>query len=297
MSTAIVYGDTPEQLAYCAAAASAVGADAVGVTLENTGSDGFEDCGAQKVIVIDGAECAEQVAQQVADLVQAGDADMFLAASGYNDQTLAALVAGLLDWPIESGVSSLDGSVGSLTVTRLLYGGAVSRDETVTGPCVVTVPAGVFDPASGLCTVEHVVAQADERIEVVSAEAEKREGADLTKAERVLGIGMGMRTDEDFALAKELAEALNAEISGTRGMAEERGWLDNYIGISGLTIQPDLYVAVAIAGQVQHVFGIRGSKIIVGINNNADAPIFKACDYGIVGDFHEIVPLLIQALS
>lgn len=298
MGKVVVYGDSPEQLASAVAAARSLdaGAEVIGVTLNVPVQDAFNDCGAARVMVVQGAPCAEACAGQVADMLRTEGAECFIAAAGYNGQTLAALAAGLLEWPMESDAAALTGTLGEVHVTRLLYGGAVTREEVVSGPVAVTVAAGLFDPAAGPCQVQAVEAVPDARITVESIEQEQREGADITKARRVVGIGMGLRDDSDLQIARHLADALGAEVGGTRGMAEERGWLPDYIGISGLSIQPDLYLSLAVAGQVQHVFGIRGSKVIAAVNKNPDAPIFKAADYGIVGDFREVAPAIIAAL-
>ena len=109
---------------------------------------------------------------------------------------------------------------------------------------------------------------------------------------------MGVSTAEDLALAQDLAESLGGEIACTRPVAEDRGWLpvERYIGISGVTVQPDLYLGLGVSGQVQHTIGIRDARVIVGINTNPDATLFGACDYAVVGDLHEIAPLLTSAI-
>jgi electron transfer flavoprotein alpha subunit len=100
-------------------------------------------------------------------------------------------------------------------------------------------------------------------------------------------------------VAEDLAAAMGAEIGCTRPIAEDRGWLPSatYIGISGALIRPDLYVSLGVSGQIQHTYGIRDSKVIVTINNNEKCPMFKAADYGIVGDLYEIAPLLTEAIK
>ena len=100
-------------------------------------------------------------------------------------------------------------------------------------------------------------------------------------------------------MAEEFAAAIGAELGCTRSIAEELHWLPNevYIGISGQTIRPELYLAIGISGQIQHVAGIRDAGTVVAIDKNENAPIFKAADYGIVGDLYEILPLLTKAIG
>jgi electron transfer flavoprotein alpha subunit len=110
---------------------------------------------------------------------------------------------------------------------------------------------------------------------------------------------MGMDKAEDMKIAQDLADAIGAVIACTRGIAEERHWLpvEQYIGISGAVIKPKLYISMGVSGQVQHVFGIRDAQIIVAVDTNEKAPVFKAADYGIVGDMYEVIPALTEALK
>ena len=109
---------------------------------------------------------------------------------------------------------------------------------------------------------------------------------------------MGLAEPGDLAMAQDLADALDAEVACTRPVAEDRRLLptERYIGISGAHVHPDLYVGLGVSGQVQHTVGFRDAKVVVGINTNATAPLFAVCDYAVVGDAHEIVPLLAAAL-
>jgi electron transfer flavoprotein alpha subunit len=113
-----------------------------------------------------------------------------------------------------------------------------------------------------------------------------------------VAVGRGFRKKEDLKLAEDLAAALKAELACTRGVAEDEHWLPiaRYVGISGQTVKPDLYLAVGLSGQVQHMVGCRGSKVIVAINTDEHAPIFESADYGIVGDLYVVLPLLTAAL-
>ncbi|NLB18626.1 MAG: electron transfer flavoprotein subunit alpha/FixB family protein [Syntrophomonadaceae bacterium] len=181
----------------------------------------------------------------------------------------------------------------------MMYGGMVQQKEILNGFGVVTVPAGKFYSVTGNAEVISMNVQADRRVSLVETAPIVRQGVDLTQADKVVCVGMGLDKEEDLQMARDLAEAIGAEIACTRGMAEERHWLpvELYIGISGAVIKPKLYISLGVSGQIQHVFGIRDSQIIVGIDANERAPIFKAADYGIIGDLYEVVPLLTEALK
>lgn len=128
----------------------------------------------------------------------------------------------------------------------------------------------------------------------------KRVGAvNIEEAERVVCIGRGVEKREDLQIIEALVKAVDGELAGTRPLAYEFGWIpeDRMIGISGKAVRPQLYVAVGLSGQIQHSVSIRGSKVILAINKDKNAPIFAMADYGIVGDLYEVVPRLTQALQ
>lgn len=135
----------------------------------------------------------------------------------------------------------------------------------------------------------------------VTPEAPFREGkqaVDLSQAERIVAVGRGIKGPEHLALAQRLAEALGAEVAASRPICDA-GWLpmERQVGSSGQTVAPKLYVALGISGAIQHLVGMKGSRTIVAINKDPDAPIFEVADYGIVGDLFEIVPAVVAELN
>ena len=127
---------------------------------------------------------------------------------------------------------------------------------------------------------------------------EAKAAVDLTQAERIVAIGRGIKAQEHMALAEQLAAAFGAELAASRPICDN-GWLpmERQIGSSGQTVAPKLYVAAGISGAIQHLVGMKGSRTIVAINKDADAPIFEVADYGIQGDLFEIAPALIAELG
>src|SRR5213076_1119559 len=122
---------------------------------------------------------------------------------------------------------------------------------------------------------------------------EAKAAVDLTQAEIIVAVGRGIKEQKNIEIAKQLAEALGGELAASRPICDN-GWLpmDRQIGSSGQTVAPKLYVALGISGAIQHLVGMKGSRTIVAINKDADAPIFEVADYGIVGDLFEIVPAM-----
>jgi electron transfer flavoprotein alpha subunit len=192
---------------------------------------------------------------------------------------------------------------GKLECTRILYAGLAICQEESSLPAVATVPARTFlAPASNdvRAKIEALELKPDDRITVSNTTSIGAEGVDVTAAHKLVSVGRGFRAKQDLKLAEDLAAALKgAELACTRGIAEDEHWLplERYIGISGQTVKPELYLAVGLSGQVQHMVGCRESKVIVAINNDERAPIFEAADYGIVGDLYQVLPLLAAALK
>lgn len=256
--------------------------------------------GADKVYLINGdSSIVENYSKAVAAFLKAEGAELLVVGATARGRDFAARVAGYLDCGMASDVSSLSFADGSVNCERMMYGGAVVQSEMLSGLSVVTVAAGKFESITGNAEITGVDLQADGRVSMVETYPIIKAGTDLNCAEKVVCVGMGLNKQEDIEMANALAAALDAEIGCTRGVAEERHWLPvgQYIGISGVVIKPQLYLSMGVSGQVQHVFGIRDAKIIVAINNNEKAPIFRSADYGIIGDMYEIVPLLTAALK
>ena len=127
---------------------------------------------------------------------------------------------------------------------------------------------------------------------------EAKQAVDLSQAERIVAVGRGIKSQENIAVAEQLAKAFGAELAASRPICDN-GWLpmERQIGSSGQTVAPKLYVALGISGAIQHLVGMKGSRTIVAINKDADAPIFEVADYGIQGDLFELAPAIIAELQ
>jgi electron transfer flavoprotein alpha subunit len=302
MSTIYVYSDKFELCAALAGAAAQSGKDVCAITLDEKQANELANYGADRIILLKGdSPMPESYAKAIAGLLEKEKAELFLVGSTVRGRELAAKTAGYLDCALVSDASSLTFEAGKAVATRLMYGGAVMQTEGITGFAILTIPAGKFEAIKNegkTAIVTLLEVQSDRRVSLVSTSAIKKEGTDLASADKVVCIGMGLDKREDIKMAEDLAQALGAAIGCTRGIAEERHWLParSYIGISGASIKASLYISMGVSGQIQHVVGIRDSRIIVAVDTNDNAPIFKAADYGIVGDMYEIIPMLSDAL-
>lgn len=301
--TFVVYSDKTaiaiELIGFCRGS----GKRAVALAFDAAAAQEYAARGAERVLLIEcGQNLPEAYAKAVAGVLEREGAEGFIVGSTVRGREMAARVAGYLKWPLVSDVSKLVCEEKELVTERPAYGGAVVQHERVKLPAVVTVPAGKFEPAATSGAGAEVVtleAQPDERTVLLERASVEKQGADLGSAEKIVCAGMGFAKKEDLKLAFDLAAVIGAEVGCSRSVAEERNWLptDVYIGISGATVKPRLYLSIGVSGQVQHVVGIRDSRVIAAIDLNENAPIFKAADYGIVGDLYEVVPALIEALK
>ena len=227
---------------------------------------------------------------------------MVLVGGTLRGKHVAAQVAAKLQAGLTTDAKTLAIAGGKLQCTRILYAGLGICEEEVELPAVATIPPRTFlAPVTAVSAgkIETLPVKADTRVTVASTTPIGTEGVDISAATKLVSVGRGFRKQEDLKLAEELAASLKAELACSRGVAEDEHWLPiaRYVGISGQTVKPELYLAIGLSGQVQHMVGCRESKVIVAVNNDERAPIFEAADYGIVGDLYEVLPLLTAALK
>ena len=201
-------------------------------------------------------------------------------------------------------IAILEGPGGPIFV-RQLFQGKLNADyrKTGDGPCFVSVQAGSFRMEAleaGTAPVEAVAIELTPEQIRTTPSAPFRETAqtvDLTSSPVIVSVGRGIREQENIPLVQELADALGAELAASRPICDA-GWLpmERQVGSSGQTVSPKLYLAVGISGAIQHLVGMRGSKTVIAINKDENAPIFEVADYGVAGDLFEIVPALTKAI-
>lgn len=239
----------------------------------------------------------EAFATAVADAIEAAPG-VVLGASRASDRVLVGAVAARPQAPCLTAPTSVSAEGDTLVVTRLTCGGIAEETITVAGPVAVILNGGPIPTAGGSAQVEEVAALSLE-IAVVETHDPVFEQGDLGAATRVLSVGRGLKAQGDLAMIEDFARASHSEVACSRPMAEGLGWFnrDRYVGISGQRVAPEVYFAIGISGQLQHMIGIRGAKTIVAINSDPDAPVFKGADFCLVGDLYKIVPALTDALN
>lgn len=225
----------------------------------------------------------------------------------YQTRDFAPLLAARIRKPLLTDVTGISGSGADATFVRPMFQGKLAAQVKPQGgpPALVTTQIGAFraDAAQkgGSTPVRKFEVQIDPatiRQKPDPPFREAKQAVDLGQAERIVAVGRGIKSQENIPLAEKLAKAMGAEVAASRPICDN-GWLpmERQIGSSGQTVAPKLYVALGISGAIQHLVGMKGSRTIVAINKDAEAPIFEVADYGIVGDLFEIAPALIAELE
>ncbi|MET0265554.1 MAG: FAD-binding protein [Duganella sp.] len=258
--------------------------------------------GVSKVIVADAAHFADGLAENVAEQVLAIAAPYshILAPATAYGKNILPRVAAKLDVAQISEITKVDSPD---TFERPIYAGnAIAYVQSTDKVKVITVRATGFDAAAatgGSAATETVTAVADSGTSAfVSRELAKSDRPELTAAKVIVSGGRGMGSGDAFKVLEPLADKLNAAMGASRA-AVDAGYVPNdwQVGQTGKIVAPNLYIAVGISGAIQHLAGMKDSKVIVAINKDPEAPIFSVADYGIVGDLFEVVPQLVNELG
>lgn len=264
--------------------------------------------GARKVLKAEaeGGYVAEKIAATVAQVAKDGGYGVVVSTAGTTGKDLMPRVAAKLEAGVASDIASVSAEGGKLVYRRPMYAGNVFGYATVESPIqVVTVRQTEFEAAEesgGSSPVEDVELVADPaaaRVEFVSLETQKSERPELTDADIVVSGGRALKSAENFGSVLEpLVDALGAAMGASRA-ACDAGYVPNdlQVGQTGKVVAPKLYIAVGISGAIQHLAGMKDSKVIVAINKDEDAPIFQVADYGLVSDYKTAIPELMDELT
>ncbi|CAJ0687472.1 electron transfer flavoprotein subunit alpha/FixB family protein [Ralstonia wenshanensis] len=259
--------------------------------------------GVTKVLVADAPQFADSLAENVAEqaLAIAGNYSHILAPATAYGKNILPRVAAKLDVAQLSDITKVDGPD---TFERPIYAGnAIATVQSADKVKVITVRGTAFDPAAatgGSAATDNLTAVADAGIsQFVSREVTKSDRPELTAAKIIVSGGRGVGSGENYTkVLTPLADKLGAALGASRA-AVDAGFVPNdyQVGQTGKIVAPQLYIAVGISGAIQHLAGMKDSKVIVAINKDPEAPIFQVADYGLVGDLNAVVPELVTALG
>ena len=225
----------------------------------------------------------------------------------YTTRDFAPMLAARLRKALITDVVAISGTGTDARFTRPMFQGKLVAEVRPQGdgPFFITVQIGAYradavvkGAAAPVSKADVAVDQGTIRQQPEAPFQEAKQAVDLGQAERIVAVGRGIKGQEHLPLAEKLAKAMGAELAASRPICDN-GWLpmERQIGSSGQTVAPKLYVALGISGAIQHLVGMKGSRTIVAINKDADAPIFEVADYGVVGDLFELVPALVSELE
>jgi electron transfer flavoprotein alpha subunit len=274
------------------------------------GTDQMGKFGADKVVTLTNNAFAkyapEGCATAIAERAKAGGYAAVLFAASATGKDLAPRVAAKLGVGLAADCTDIavDGGGGAIVATRPVYAGkALLKVKITTRPAVLSLRPNVFTPverpkAGAVETVAVNVVVA--RVVVREIKAAEAGALDVAEAQIVISGGRGLKEPANFKVLEELARAFGGQAAvGASRAVVDAGWRAHadQVGQTGKTVSPTLYIAVGISGAIQHLAGMRTSKVIVAINKDKDAPIFKVADYGVVGDLFEVVPKLTEEIK
>jgi len=272
----------------------------VGSTAKAAGEAAAKIDGVARVLVAEDAAYGHRLAEPTAELIVslAGDYDHIVAPATTDAKNILPRVAALLNVMV---ISDIVGVVDGDTFDRPIYAGnAIQTVKSSDPKKVISIRTSTFEAAgeSGAAPVEDVAAAGNPGLsEWVSDTAAESDRPELTSADVIVSGGRGVGSEDDFKLIEQLADKLGAAVGASRA-AVDSGYAPNdwQVGQTGKVVAPELYIAVGISGAIQHLAGMKDSKVIVAINKDEEAPIFQVADYGLVADLFDAVPELIEKL-
>ena len=249
---------------------------------------------------------AEEYTNILENIIKETGSETVLIGSNKNGKELAPRLAARFETGSITDCTNVYLKDNKLTTERMVYSGnAVAVEQFNSKPQIVTIPSKVFDPLpkddkrDGEVIKKKIDAEKTSS-KIIKVQEMKTEGVNVEDAEIIVSCGRGFKNKEDIKLIDELADVLKGRTVGcSRPISADLKWLseDHWIGLSGHKVKPKLYIACGISGQIQHIAGMRDSGIIVAINKDPEALIFKSTDYGIVGDLYQVVPKLTSAIK
>ena len=227
-------------------------------------------------------------------ILEENNPDVFVSPCTNKGRGVSGTFMGLSGYSGASDVIKVEKENNTINIERLVYGGTAKASLKLMLPSVLCIAPGYFKSTSKNINGEVIDMGSVETIVKGEFKLKEVTGNDPTKSDIVVVAGRGVKEKNDLNIVIELADKLKGAWSVTRPLAADYGWTDSWVGISGLVVNPKLYIGVGVSGQPHHMMGARNSKIIIAINKDPEAPIFEEADYGLVGDLYKIIPVLLK---
>lgn len=302
-----VFSDNVERYAELMAGARQWGQQVYAIVQGSEQAARVKPLGADGVIVLaktSELQRIENYAETLAAQIREKGNGLLLMAATKRCKALGARLSIQLDAAMVNDATAVSVDDNALFAEHRMYGGLAFGKEKLNSPlAIITLAPGVLEPVAAnpahdcpVVTAEWVAPQ--QEILCQERRAKSLSSVDLSKAKRVVGVGRGLAAQDDLNMVRELAAMLGAEVGCSRPIAEGENWMEreSYIGVSGVLLKSELYLTLGISGQIQHMVGGNGAKVIVAVNKDKNAPIFNYADYGLVGDIYKVVPALIAQL-
>ncbi|HFP3078809.1 TPA: electron transfer flavoprotein subunit alpha [Citrobacter farmeri] len=302
-----VFSDNVERYAELMAGARQWGQQVYAIVQGSEQAARVKPLGADGVIVLaktSELQRIENYAETLAAQIREKGNGLLLMAATKRCKALGARLSIQLDTAMVNDATAVSVDDNALFAEHRMYGGLAFGKEKLNSPlAIITLAPGVLEPVAAnpahdcpVVTAEWVAPQ--QEILCQERRAKSLSSVDLSKAKRVVGVGRGLAAQDDLNMVRELAAVLGAEVGCSRPIAEGENWMERerYIGVSGVLLKSELYLTLGISGQIQHMVGGNGAKVIVAVNKDKNAPIFNYADYGLVGDIYKVVPALIAQL-
>ncbi|MDR0454575.1 MAG: electron transfer flavoprotein subunit alpha/FixB family protein [Deferribacteraceae bacterium] len=292
----LLFSDNNENYGELCAAAGTLGGEITAFIIADKNDAGNIPVKKAFYVEPDASKLFENYYASFKELVFNEKPDVILISATKKGRYMGARLAAALKTSVLTDLSDMEADGNGIKGAQMYYGGAAVRTVKSKGMAIATLPQGSFAPVYGKAEDVVNIPYKDDGSLLKKVETRSKAGrtVNLVTAKNVVCVGRGVTQKEDIALAEALAKAIGGEVGCSRPVAEGSGFLDTsrYIGVSGLTLKPDVYFAVGISGQIQHIIGINSARIIIAVNKDKNAPIFKVCDYGIVGDLYKVLPIL-----
>jgi len=261
----------------------------------------FANAGSETVYNGNGMEDPFSIAESVQDILSNHQYNAIFFPMTVLGTESSSILSEKVNYDMVSGILSYDILPdGKIKTSRYLYGGKAVLTE-ISNAKIFTVVSGVSDPftSNAQSKIEEISKKSLPKTTIGNKIFKEKGAVEIDKAEVLVSIGRGIGKKEGMAMVQQLASLMHAELSGSRPICMDYHWLseDRQVGITGKKVKPKLYMALGISGQIQHIVGMRSSKIVISVNKDKNAPIFSESDYGVVDDLYHFVPLLINALK
>lgn len=307
-----VFSDNVERYGELMAGARLWGEQVYALVQDSEQASRIRPLGADRIFVLEKPSAQQRIenyAETLATIIKELNGDqaptLLLMAATKRAKALTARLGVLLNAAVVNDVTTVQADETGFFAEHRMYGGlAFGKEKINSTTAIITLAPGVLEPATAnpahdcpITSVSYVVP----RQEILCKErrAKSLSSVDLSKAKRVIGVGRGLAAENDLKMVHDLAVVLGAEVGCSRPIAEGENWMERerYIGVSGVLLKSDIYLMLGISGQIQHMVGGNGAKIIIAVNKDKNAPIFNYADYGLVGDIYKVVPALIDHLD